>query len=231
MCMLPCFWFGLHSSQSWVSFWYLATYFWTFFFAVDIYNSKHQGRWSVSFVVAVACKRRRPFRMFMSLNIFVFTLPTPPLFSSQVSLLLTHHHLELLCHVSSSQCKCTVGISTLSGVRYKSFQHGVVINNIPLQKKAIYHYTVYNPRPLTDCKSLCSSPLMQVYCWCCQDRWSLLLHPRAYYYLHVGHTCVLLLHVEEEYAELPLSLSLTHSLPLLPCLPSAHPSSSISSLL
>ena len=32
-------------SQNWVSFWYLATYFWTFFFAVDIYNSKYQGRW------------------------------------------------------------------------------------------------------------------------------------------------------------------------------------------
>ena len=33
--------------QSWVFFWYLATYFWTFFFAVDMYNSKHGGRWYV----------------------------------------------------------------------------------------------------------------------------------------------------------------------------------------
>ena len=31
--------------ESWVYFWYLATYFWTFFFAVDVYNSKHGGRW------------------------------------------------------------------------------------------------------------------------------------------------------------------------------------------
>ena len=31
--------------ESWVYFWYLATYFWTFFFAVDVYNSKHGGKW------------------------------------------------------------------------------------------------------------------------------------------------------------------------------------------
>ena len=34
--------------QHWVFFWYLATYFWTFFFAVDVYNSKHGGRWRLS---------------------------------------------------------------------------------------------------------------------------------------------------------------------------------------
>jgi ocular albinism type 1 protein len=33
--------------ESWVYFWYLATYFWTFFFAVDVYNSKHGGRWKL----------------------------------------------------------------------------------------------------------------------------------------------------------------------------------------
>jgi ocular albinism type 1 protein len=33
--------------ESWVYFWYLATYFWTFFFAVDVYNSKHGGKWKL----------------------------------------------------------------------------------------------------------------------------------------------------------------------------------------
>lgn len=31
--------------ESWVYFWYLGSYFWTFFFAVDIYTSKHNGKW------------------------------------------------------------------------------------------------------------------------------------------------------------------------------------------
>lgn len=33
--------------ECWVFFWYLATYFWTFFFAVDIYNTKHGGKWKL----------------------------------------------------------------------------------------------------------------------------------------------------------------------------------------
>ena len=37
-----------HNLQHWVFFWYLATYFWTFFFAVDVYNSKHGGKWRLS---------------------------------------------------------------------------------------------------------------------------------------------------------------------------------------
>ncbi len=35
------------SMQHWVFFWYNATYFWTFFFAVDVYNAKHGGKWKL----------------------------------------------------------------------------------------------------------------------------------------------------------------------------------------
>lgn len=33
--------------QNWVFFWYMASYFWTFFFAVDVYNSKYGGKWKL----------------------------------------------------------------------------------------------------------------------------------------------------------------------------------------
>ena len=36
-----------HISQHWVFFWYNATYFWTLFFAVDVYNTKHGGKWKL----------------------------------------------------------------------------------------------------------------------------------------------------------------------------------------
>ncbi|XP_064385154.1 G-protein coupled receptor 143-like [Halichondria panicea] len=33
--------------EHWVFFWYNATYFWTLFFAVDVYNTKHGGKWKL----------------------------------------------------------------------------------------------------------------------------------------------------------------------------------------
>ena len=45
--ILPYFPLSPPLPKSWVFFWYLATYFWTFFFAVDVYNSKHGGKWYV----------------------------------------------------------------------------------------------------------------------------------------------------------------------------------------
>lgn len=45
MCYNVC---SLHKfTQHWVFFWYNATYFWTFFFAVDVYNAKHGGKWKL----------------------------------------------------------------------------------------------------------------------------------------------------------------------------------------
>ncbi len=87
--------------ESWVFFWYLATYFWTFFFAVDVYNSKHGGKWYAdesSFCIALCL-----FLFYSLLGVLSSSFSPSSSPASSFSLLLFFSSF-LLTHPLSSAC-------------------------------------------------------------------------------------------------------------------------------